>query len=288
MKANRDISRRLSFDAFAQLYDVARPRLGVSLTGELLAFARISSGARVLEVGAGTGQWIDALLAHGCLVEALEPGDQMRALIQRRFGDRVVTYGGDFEHFEGDQRGFDAVLASNAFHWVDPTVGYERTRAVLKADGVLLFVWHFVTTGDDERINGVIAECVPESHRELSTLLGIRSNADEWLDEGRDELRASGEFSEPRWQWFEEPIHHDATSLVNLLASYASDCPMDADERDESSKLLAQRLAADDLSRMRNRIYAVTASPIRADRDHRDDGFSTRPVPDPGTGGPAT
>lgn len=260
MRANHDVSRRLSFDSFSDLYDAARPRLDVDVTAELLEFAGIAPGQRVLEIGAGTGQWLDALVQCGLVVEALEPGDSMRALAEASFGPRGVTlHEGDFEHFAPRTDAFDALLSANAFHWVDPLVGYPKARELLRPGGALLLVWNFVSTGDDNRIAPFVAAALPQEHSHLAALLGVPSDDTPSIDGGRHELRASGLFEEPRWSWFSTPLEHDAASLVDLLASYATDAPMSVAERRASADELTQRLAEEDLASMRNHVYALTA-----------------------------
>jgi ubiquinone/menaquinone biosynthesis C-methylase UbiE len=47
---------RCTFDQFATLYDRARPNYPVQLFNDLFALGNIGPGARVSEIGCGTGQ----------------------------------------------------------------------------------------------------------------------------------------------------------------------------------------------------------------------------------------
>jgi hypothetical protein len=62
-------------------------------------------------------------------VVALEPGDALRACAGRR-APQATFVGSTFEEFEADGH-FGAVFSSNAFHWVDPEVGYSKLTDIV-------------------------------------------------------------------------------------------------------------------------------------------------------------
>lgn len=69
-----DESRRMSFNARADEYRLARPPYPERLYEILAKRCGLGAGTRVLEIGPGTGQATRELLARGASVVAVEPG----------------------------------------------------------------------------------------------------------------------------------------------------------------------------------------------------------------------
>ena len=92
----------------------------------------LEAGARVLEVGCGTGKLTELLAARGLEVDAVDPGEAMIAAARRRVGDapNVRFHHGRFEDVALAEDAYDAVFSATAFHWVEPEVGWvEGGRA---------------------------------------------------------------------------------------------------------------------------------------------------------------
>ena len=67
------------FDEIADEYDCHRPAYLDALIDRAYEVARLTPGARVLEIGCGTGQLTYSLLARRLRVVAVEPGDELIA-----------------------------------------------------------------------------------------------------------------------------------------------------------------------------------------------------------------
>ncbi|HET8788172.1 MAG TPA: rRNA adenine N-6-methyltransferase family protein, partial [Actinomycetes bacterium] len=65
---------RSTFDQVADLYDRVRPGYPAALFDDLAELAGVGPGARVLEIGPGTGQATVPLAERGCRVVAVELG----------------------------------------------------------------------------------------------------------------------------------------------------------------------------------------------------------------------
>ena len=91
---------RLTFDEDAQNYDRARPGYPAELYDAVFAYSGAGPGARVLEIGPGTGQATAPFLEKGCRVTAVELGAQLS-----RYGAKVCRPPGD----SGAAGGFSAV-----------------------------------------------------------------------------------------------------------------------------------------------------------------------------------
>jgi SAM-dependent methyltransferase len=87
-----------------------------------------SPGSDVLDVGVGTGIEARQFQAAGCRVLGVEPDARM-ADFARCSGVEVEE--ATFEAWDPAGRNFDAVVAGQAWHWVDPVAGAAKA-----ADGI--------------------------------------------------------------------------------------------------------------------------------------------------------
>ena len=131
-----DQARRTSFDARAELYDAVRPSYPDALADDVIARA----GRRVLEIGAGTGKATVVFARRGASIVAIEPGPSLAAVLRRNVAGRDVTV--EVTTFEAwpIARPFDAVIAAQAIHWVDPRVRYPKIAEVLAPGGTLAVI----------------------------------------------------------------------------------------------------------------------------------------------------
>jgi SAM-dependent methyltransferase len=144
---------RATFDEVAELYDRARPGYPRAVLDDLVALARLAADARIVEIGPGTGQATVALAERGLHVTAVELGESLAAVAERKLTsfDHVEIVRADFESWEPPRRDFDAVVAFTAFHWLDPGTRVERCARLLRPCGSLAVVQtqHVNPEGDD-------------------------------------------------------------------------------------------------------------------------------------------
>ncbi|SOE11985.1 SAM-dependent methyltransferase [Streptomyces sp. 2323.1] len=132
-----------SFDAVAAQYAAARPGYPPALfdTIEELAGQPLA-GARVLDVGAGTGIATALLTARGARLTAVEPGAAMAAELRAAHpGTPLVRALGDALPF-ADDAGFDLVGYAQAWHWTDPARSVPEALRVLRPGGALALWWN--------------------------------------------------------------------------------------------------------------------------------------------------
>lgn len=134
---------RETFDIVADLYGEVRQGYPAALFDDLEALAGLGPAARVLEVGCGAGQASGDLAARAAHVTALDPGAQLIAQARARTGaanvDFVVS---TFEAYQPSPGGFDLVASAQAWHWVDPSVGFPKAALALKPGGALAIFGH--------------------------------------------------------------------------------------------------------------------------------------------------
>src|SRR5271167_1623582 len=132
-----------SFGTDAERYDRTRPRYPDALVGRIVA---ASPGPSVLDVGCGTGIAARQFQAAGCQVLGVEPDARM-ADFARRTGVEVAV--ARFEAWESAGRAFDAVIAGQAWHWVDPVAGAAKAAQVLRPGGRLAVFWNVFQPSPD-------------------------------------------------------------------------------------------------------------------------------------------
>ena len=125
-----------SFGADPGRYDRARPAYPDALVERIVA---ASPGRRVLDVGCGTGIAARRFAAAGCRVLGVDPDARM-AEVARRSGIEVEVAA--FEDWDPMGREFDAVIAGQAWHWVDPGAGAVKAAQVLRPGGRLAAFWN--------------------------------------------------------------------------------------------------------------------------------------------------
>ncbi len=94
------------------------------------------SSATALDLGAGTGKLTRLLVSKFVRVVAVEPDDEMRALV----GTSDVR-AGTAEAIPLEDNSVDAVFVGEAFHWFDADPAIDEIARVLRPRGGLAIVW---------------------------------------------------------------------------------------------------------------------------------------------------
>jgi SAM-dependent methyltransferase len=134
------VARRAgSFGSEAEAYELGRP----GYPREAIEFCIGNGPVRVLDLGAGTGKLAAALLALGHEVVAVEPSEQMRALVPAA----ADALDGSAEAIPLADESVDAVLVGQAFHWFEQHVALGEITRVLRPGGQIGLLWNLL---DDE------------------------------------------------------------------------------------------------------------------------------------------
>ncbi|WP_329174426.1 class I SAM-dependent methyltransferase [Streptomyces decoyicus] len=156
-----------SFDAVAAQYAAARPGYPPALFDAIEELAGQSlTGARVLDVGAGTGIATGLLTGRGARVTAVEPGAAMAAELRAAHpASPLVRALGEALPFP-DDAGFDLVGYAQAWHWTDPARSVPEAMRVLRPGGALALWWNIPDpdVGWAAEQEARIARRLPEYH----------------------------------------------------------------------------------------------------------------------------
>lgn len=129
------------FESRAEVYDRARPPYPQALWDRLRELGLLRSGARVVELGAGSGLATAPLVAAGARVTAVEPGPALAGLLRRRL-PAVTVHETTAEAARFDPGSFDLAVAATAVHWFDLDVVLPALHGWLRPDGALVVFRH--------------------------------------------------------------------------------------------------------------------------------------------------
>ena len=202
-----DDKYRLSFDSVADIYERTRP----TYAPEALAFlAQRLPLTRVLDLGAGTGKLTRQLVALGADVVAVEPGDAMRAVLERVVPE-AQALAGSAEHIPLPEASVDAVTVGQAFHWFKPAEALAEMHRVLRPGGGYALLWNRWDTDDPllRELDGLIQRLRPE---------GTQGGRPAW----EEALAASPLFGAPEEHKFAHAERLDVDTIVGRVASVSA------------------------------------------------------------------
>jgi SAM-dependent methyltransferase len=180
------------FNEIADEYDRHRPAYPDALIDRACEVAGLAPGARLLEIGCGTGQLTRSLLTRGLRVMAVEPGEQLiaRARDQLAGAGEVQFVGARLEDASVPRAHYQAVFSASAIHWVDPDVSWRKIADALVDGGTVALVSYFGledarSAEDQQALRAALARIAPElaaewpSCRDIDrTLAGAKQRQD--------------------------------------------------------------------------------------------------------------
>ena len=200
------------FAEVADDYEYGRPCYLPEAVAAAARGLRLAPGARIADVGAGTGKLTRALAAAGFDVVAVEPLPGLRERL-RAAVPGVEALAGTAEALPLPDAAVDAVACADAFHWFDGPPAVAEFARVIRPGGGLALLWNME---DDE------AE-TPPWHVELGDLLErVRPEHPSWTDgheQGRGAVAASPAFGALA---LDEIRHERATDRDRLIALVGS------------------------------------------------------------------
>ena len=171
--------RRLSFDRDAPGYTTARPPYPARVF-DILAHCGLGPGARVLEIGAGSGQATRELLRRGAHVVAVEPGANLAASLARLDSPHLSVIQSDLERAAVPAGPYDLAVAATSFHWLELEVALPRLAGLVRPGGWLV-VWWTVFTDPMRRtpfrtaMDDIYRRYKPDDSRSYPGPLGVGS-----------------------------------------------------------------------------------------------------------------
>lgn len=130
----------------AGVYAASRPSYPAAIADWLRDAVGVGPGARVVEVGAGTGKFTAFLAATGAEVIATDPVPEMLAELRAALPG-VPTRIATADALPFADASADAIVCATAFHWFATPRVLAGFRRVLRPGGALGLVWNVRDTG---------------------------------------------------------------------------------------------------------------------------------------------
>lgn len=235
---------RQRFGEDARGYDRARPVAPAVVFDDIVRLTDLHQGSRIVEIGPGTGQATRPLAERGLRILALEIDARLAARARRNLAQlpQAAVQTTSFEAWNPEQAVFDAVVACNSFHWIDPATRFAKAAGVLAPHGHLVLVRTPVVVPDDaSRLWWDIQDdwaAVRAARVDPAT-----THPDLVTDDG-PAVRASGLFHAPTTAWHRFDVTWTAPDYVRNLSTQSG------------VKALGPAAQAELLSRVRDRVDA--------------------------------
>jgi len=243
--------RRASFDEHATSYDSVRPSYPDAVFDGVAELARLRRGARIVEIGCGTGQATVPLARRGYRITCVELGGELAAIARRNVAafPHVGVVNASFESWEPPRSDFDAVVSFSAFDWVDPEVGYRKSAALLRPGGALAIVTNrpVLPDGGDPFLAEVRADYVAVG----ADLNATSAPHPDEVEDRRTVLEATGLFADVEVRRLLWELTFDADGYAALISTYSAHRALGDDVRERLLDRIRARIDARPQRRVR-------------------------------------
>jgi SAM-dependent methyltransferase len=125
-----------------------RPSYPREAIDAIIAAAELVPGARVADIGSGTGISARLFLERGYEVHGVEPNQEMRAAAEGELAsfERFHSVLGTAEHTGLPDASMALAVAAQAFHWFRQSEARDELRRVVRAPHHAALVWNERTT----------------------------------------------------------------------------------------------------------------------------------------------
>lgn len=196
-----------SFGSDPERYDRTRPHYPDAMVERIVA---ASPGLDVVDAGCGTGIAARQFQAAGCRVLGVDVDARMAEWARQRGLEVEVA---TFESWDPAGRAFDAVIAGQTWHWVDPVAGAAKAAEALRPGGRMAVFWNVFQPPPDvgEAFAAVYRRVLPDSPFSRGAVSGLEGYS-VLFNKAADGMRAVGAFSEPeqwRFDWERSYTRHE-------------------------------------------------------------------------------
>jgi ubiquinone/menaquinone biosynthesis C-methylase UbiE len=208
-RKNRSVFGRISGE-----YEKFREGYPKQIFVDVVSFANISAKSEVLEVGCGSGKATLPFAKLGCHITGLDINPELIAMASSKTSQfkNVEYINSSFETADLATGSFDMVFAAQAWHWVEPNIGYDKVSKLLKENGMFTVFWK---SQDRES----------KLRRDLQTLyIKYCPNYSDYTHDGSliiKRVSETGSFEEPLKKEYNTNKEFTKAEFLGLVATYS-------------------------------------------------------------------
>jgi len=228
-----------SFGRIAAEYDDVRPEYALEALDRAEEALGLSAGSRVVDLAAGSGKLTRALARRFDELVAVEPNDEMRAvLLGRSVGAKVLA--GTAERLPLPDESADAVFVGDAFHWFDGDAAVAELARVLPPGGGVALLWNHWWSDRDDQTPSMLDPPLPTEAQALFDEVYVRYGRATALPERRDPLAvfAGAPFEPVVEESFPRSEQLTGAEVVDLYATISAFASLPPGEREELKRTL--------------------------------------------------
>lgn len=134
-----DRNLKTAFGKASKLYESARKGYPKELIEHIIQVSGLNKGAKILDIGCGTGKSTLQFTEKGFDILALDISGEMIKIARENLSlyPQVKYQVSSFEEFNYPEESFDLIISGTAFHWLDQEVAYRKAAQLLKKNGWL-------------------------------------------------------------------------------------------------------------------------------------------------------
>lgn len=143
---------RKVFDLIPEEFDKWRPRYTQEAFDDIIEYAGMGPGRKMLEMGPGTGQATEPFLKCGCDYTGIELGEHLYHFLQDKFAvyPNARFVNGDFCTYDFGDEKFDMILSAATIQWLPEDIAFKRCCDLLNPGGCLVMI---ATISDEKARN---------------------------------------------------------------------------------------------------------------------------------------
>jgi len=128
---------KTSFGKISDLYDKVRPDYPRELINKVITISKIKPKSQILEIGTGSGIGTLPFAKKGFKIIGCDISSELISIakLKLRHFPNVTFEVSSFEKMRLTNESFDLIFSAQAFHWIDPKVGYSKIHRLLSEKG---------------------------------------------------------------------------------------------------------------------------------------------------------
>lgn len=228
-----------SFGRIAAEYDDVRPEYAPEALARAEEALGLDAGSRVVDLAAGSGKLTRALAGRFAEVVAVEPNDDMRAILAGRSAD-VRVLAGTAERMPLADDFADAVFVGDAFHWFDGPAAVAELDRVLRPGGGVALLWNLWWEDGDDGTSDSLDPPLPAAARALFDEIYVSSGRAAARAEKADHVAAFAQspFGPLEVERFEQQRPLSGAEVIALYSTTSAVASLPPNDRDALKRKL--------------------------------------------------